>query len=92
MLFFDFVMVPFGNIAIIGMTANGQGRSLGLVALLALAGIVLPLVLALCFVRNWKRWQFALVWIGYAVLLAYDTVVATFVASTIIKGRALTCL
>lgn len=85
-LFFEFVMVPFSNIALLGMAANEQDCSFTLVALLVCAGIVLPPVLALLFVRYWKRWQFALVWFGYIVLLAWDVLMALFITGILVKG------
>jgi len=91
MLFFEFVMIPFGNIAMLGMTANGQDRSFPLIAVLVLAGIVLPPVLALLFARYWKRWQFSLVWLGYMALLAWDVLVAVFIAAILVKGGIRPC-
>ena len=85
-LFFEFVMVPFSNIALLGMTANGQDRSFSLIAAFVFAGIVLPPVLALLFVRYWKRWQFALVWLGSIALLAWDVLMALFVTAILVKG------
>ena len=85
-LFFEFVMVPFSNIALLGMAANEQDCSFTLIALLFCAGIVLPPVLALLFVRYWKRWQFALVWFGYIVLLAWDVLMALFITGILVKG------
>ena len=91
-LFFDFVMVPFSNIALLGMTANGQDRSFSLIAVFVFAGIVLPPVLALLFVRYWKRWQFTLIWLGYIVLLAWDVLMALFIIGILVKGGIRTWL
>jgi hypothetical protein len=41
-------------------------------------------------VRYWKRWQFLLVWLGYVVLLAWDTLIASFVICIFVNGDALT--
>ena len=84
-LFFEFVMVPFGNIAMIEMTSYGQESSFWTTATLFLAGVVLPPVIALLFVRYWKRWQFLLVWFGYVTLLAWDTFIASFLICIFVK-------
>ena len=86
MLFFEFAMVPFGNIAMLGMTANGQDRTFGLAAVFFLAGVILPPVIALLFARYWRRWQFSLVWLGYVALLAWDTILATSITVILVKG------
>ena len=88
-LFFDFVMVPLGNIALLGMTANGDDGSFGLIALLIFTGVMAPIMVALLFARYWRRWQFVLVWIGYLALVAWDTIVATFLVAITVKGGAL---
>lgn len=88
MLFFEFVMVPFGNIAMLGMTSYGLGRTLGMTVMLFLAGVVLPPVIALLFVRYWRRWQFLLVWLGYVILLAWDTFIASFIIYIFVNGGA----
>ena len=87
-VFFEFVMVPFGNLALLGITANGQDRSFGLILFLALAGIVLPPAIALLFAHYWKRWQFALVWLAYVVLLAVNAVLATYIAVILVEEAA----
>lgn len=81
MLFFEFVMVPFGNIAMLGMMSYGQ-----MTAVLFLAGAVLPPVIALLFVRYWRRWQFLLVWLGYVIILAWDTFIASFIIFIFVHG------
>ena len=88
-LFFEFVMVPFGNIAMIGMTSYGQESSFGTTATLFLAGVVLPPVIALLFVWYWRRWQFFFVWLGYVILLAWDTFIASVVILVFIEGGEL---
>ena len=88
-LFFESVMVPFGNIAMLGMTSYGQGRTFGMAAALFLAGVVLPPVIALLFVWYWRRWQFFFVWLGYVILLAWDTFIASVVILVFIEGGEL---
>ena len=58
-------------------------------ATLVFAGIVAPIVIALLFVRYWRRWQFVLVWLGYFALVAWDTIIATCLAVVIVRGEAL---
>ena len=55
-------MVPFGNIALLGMAASDGGWSFMSIATLVFAGIVAPIVAALLLARYWWRWQFVLVW------------------------------
>ena len=88
LLFFDFVMMPFCNIAFLGLTANGQDRTVVLIAVFVLAGIVLPPLLALLFVRFWKRWQFVIVWLAYLALVAWDTLIATGLATCLMHDNA----
>ena len=88
-LFFDLIMVPFGNIALLGMAASDGGWSFMSIATLVFAGIVAPIVIALLFVRYWRRWQFVLVWLGYLALVAWDTIIATCLAVVIVRGGAL---
>lgn len=85
-LFFEFVMIPFGNVAMLGMTANEPDRGFGLTAFLFIAGVILPPVVALLFARYWRRWQFMLVWLGYAVLLVWDSIVASIIILMFVKG------
>ena len=75
---------PHRVISIPRMTRNSPG--------FVFAGIVLPPVLALLFVRYWKRWQFTLVWLGYIVLLAWDVLMALFITGLLVKGGIRTWL
>ena len=88
-LFFDLIMVPLGNIALLGMVASDGGWSFMSIATLVFAGIVAPLVIALLLARYWRRWQFVLVWLGYLALVAWDTIIATCLAAVIVRGGAL---
>ena len=88
-LFFDLVMVPFGNIAMLGMATSDGGWSFMSIATLVFAGIVAPIVIALLFVRYWRRWQFVLVWLGYLALVAWDAIIATCLVVVIVRGGAL---
>ena len=88
-LFFDLVMVPFGNIALLGMAASDGGWSFMSIATLVFAGIVAPIVIALLLARYWRRWQFVFAWLGYLALVAWDTIIATCLAAVIVRGEAL---
>ena len=88
-LFFDLVMVPLGNIALLGMAVSDGGWSFMSIATLVFAGIVAPIMVALLLARYWRRWQFVLVWLSYLVLVAWDTIIATCLAAVIVKGGAL---
>ena len=85
-LFFDFVMVPFSNIAIIGATLCDHDNSIWQIVPLCFTGIILPPALAILFVRYWKRWQFALVWLCYVALIAWDAIVASVITVIISKS------
>ena len=84
--FFLGVMVPFGNLALLGMYSCAMGFLTYNNALCVFAGIVAPCGLALLFASYWRRWQFVLVWVGYVVLIAWDALVASFLAALIVKG------
>lgn len=88
-LFFDLVMVPLGNIALLSMAVSDGGWSFMSIATLVFAGIVAPIMVALLLARYWRRWQFVLVWLSYLVLVAWDTIIATCLAAVIVKGGAL---
>ena len=88
-LFFDLVMVPLGNIALLSMAVSDGGWSFMSIAMLVFAGIVAPIMVALLLARYWRRWQFVLVWLSYLVLVAWDTIIATCLAAVIVKGGAL---
>ncbi len=84
--FFLFVMVPFGNIAMLGCLACCHGLMLPAVVVMAFTGMVAPIALSLLFAIFWRQWQFILVWVGYIMLVAWDTLIAMFLALLIIKG------
>ena len=69
LLFFDFVMMPFANVAYLALSLGGEG-AFGWVAFLFFAGVVCPPVLALAFVRWWRSRAFWLVWAGYLAFVA----------------------
>ena len=79
-------MLPFGNIAMLGLIADAHGLMWWANALFAFAGIVAPLSIALLFALCWRRWQFILVWLGYVVLIAWDSLIASFLAALIVEG------
>ena len=79
LLFFDFVMMPFANVAYLALSLGGQG-SFGSVAFLFFAGVVCPPVLALAFVRWWRSRGFWLVWVGYLAFVAESALLATLLA------------
>lgn len=79
LLFFDFVMVPFANVAYLALSLGGQG-AFGSVAFLFFAGVVCPPVLALAFARWWRSRAFWLVWTGYLAFVAESALLATLLA------------
>ena len=85
-VFFECVMLPFGNIAMLGLLVGAHGLMWGANALFAFAGIIAPLAIALLFALCWRRWQFVLVWLGYVVLIAWDSLIASFLAALIAEG------
>ena len=76
LLFFDFVMMPFANVAYLALSLGGEG-AFGWVAFLFFAGVVCPPALALAFVRWWRSRAFWLVWAGYLAFVAESAVLAT---------------
>ena len=85
-IFFECVMLPFGNIALLGLLVGAHGLKWRANALFAFAGIIAPLAIALSFALCWRRWQFVLVWLGYIALIAWDALVASFLAALIVEG------
>ena len=85
-VFFECVMLPLGNIAMLGLLAGAHGLMWWANALFAFAGIIAPLAIALLFALCWRRWQFVLVWLGYVVLIVWDALVASFLAVLIVEG------
>lgn len=85
-VFFECVMLPLGNIAMLGLLACAHGLMCWTNALFAFAGIIAPLAIALLFALCWRRWQFVLVWLGYVVLIAWDAIVASFLAVLVAEG------
>ena len=79
LLFFDFVMMPFANVAYLALSLGGEG-AFGWVAFLFFAGVVCPPVLALAFVRWWRSRGFWLVWVGYLAFVAESALLATLLA------------
>ena len=86
-IFFECVMLPFGNIAMLGLIVGAHGLMWWANALFAFAGIIAPLAIALLFALCWRRWQFVLVWLGYVVLIVWDALIASFLASLIAEGE-----
>lgn len=83
-VFFLCVMMPFGNLALLGLVACGHGwTAWGSAAVFAFAGIVAPPALALLFAICWRRRQFVLVWLGYLALIAWDALAAMFFVLTL---------
>lgn len=85
-VFFEFVMLPFGNIALLGLLAGAHGLMWWPNAIFAFAGIIAPLAIAWMFALCWRRWQFVLVWLVYVALIAWDALVATFHAALSVEG------
>ncbi len=85
-VFFECVMLPLANIAMLGLIVDAHGLMWGANALFAFAGIIAPLAIALLFALCWRRWQFVLVWLGYVVLIAWDSLIASFLAALIAEG------
>ena len=79
LLFFDFVMMPFANVAYLALSLGGDG-AFGWVAFLFFAGVVCPPVLALAFARWWRSRGFWLVWVGYLAFVAESALLATLLA------------
>ena len=80
------VMLPLGNVAMLGLIVGAHGLTWWANALFAFAGIIAPLSIALLFALCWRRWQFILVWLGYVVLIAWDSLIASFLAAVIVEG------
>ena len=76
LLFFDFVMMPFANVAYLALSLGGEG-AFGWVAFLFFAGVVCPPALALAFARWWRSRGFWLVWAGYLAFVAESALLAT---------------
>ena len=55
-------------------------------ALFAFAGIVAPVAFALLFASCWRSWRFVLVWLGYVLLVAWDAVLASYIAVLMADG------
>lgn len=79
LLFFDFVMMPFANVAYLALSLGGEG-AFGWVAFLFFAGVVCPPALALAFARWWRSRGFWLVWAGYLAFVAESALLATLLA------------
>ena len=79
LLFFDFVMMPFANVAYLALSLGGEG-AFGWVAFLFFAGVVCPPALALAFARWWRSRVFWLVWVGYLAFVAESALLATLLA------------
>ena len=84
--FFEFVMMPFGNIALLGLFASAHGLMSWSNALFAFAGIVAPVAFALQFASCWRSRRFVLVWLGYVLLVAWDAVLASYIAVLMADG------
>ena len=89
LLFFDFVMMPFANVACLALSLGGQW-AFGSVAFLFFAGVVCPPVLALAFARWWRSRAFWLVWTGYLAFVAESAVLATLLAFLLSPLNSLT--
>lgn len=85
-VFFECVIMPFGNVALLGLLVDERGLLSWGCALCAFAGIVAPVAIAFLFALCWRRWQFALVWLAYVALVAWDALVASFLAYLIAVG------
>ena len=85
-VFFECVMLPLGNVAMLGLIVGAHRLMWWANALFAFAGIIAPLSIALLFALCWRRWQFILVWLGYVVLIAWDSLIASFLAAVIVEG------
>ena len=79
LLFFDFVMMPFANVAYLAISLGGEG-AFGWVTFLFFAGVVCPPALALAFARWWRSRGFWLVWVGYLAFVAESALLATLLA------------
>ncbi len=89
LLFFDFVMMPFANVAYLALLLGVQ-EALGWVAFLFFAGVVCPPALALAFTRWWRSRAFWLVWAGYLAFVAESAVLATLLAFLLSPLNSLT--
>ena len=79
LLFFDFVMMPFANVAYLAISLCGHA-TLSWVAFLFFAGVVCPPAPALAFARWWRSRGFWLVWVGYLAFVAESALLATLLA------------
>ena len=89
LLFFDFVMMPFANVAYLALSLGGEG-AFGWVAFLFFAGVVCPPALALAFARWWRSRGFWLVWVGYLAFVAESALLATLLAFLLSPLNSLT--
>ena len=87
--FFEFVMMPLGNLAMLGIGLCCRGVFAWQNALFAFAGVVAPVALSLLFAAFWRRRQFVFVWLGYVALVVWNAVVAALIVSPAVIGGAI---
>lgn len=81
---YEFVMLPLAPILFFRICLADPESTLALKFILFALGFVLPVALALGFVRFWQRRWFWLMWIVYFALLVVDALLA----GALLKGFA----